>query len=143
MSVRVLLIENGQVVNASKFDTVPQGWIEDQWGAGPGWPFENGAAVPPPATPPSEEEQAKIDAQNAKAARQVLALQGFEFQGVTVSATKDDMNGLNTILTNLAFLPNQETVFEFENGARLLVNQTVLNELLGPFIAFRHGLFNT
>ena len=72
-------------------------------------------------------------------------LAGIEFEGVMISATKDDQAGLIAILLasqiqGAGFAP---TVFEFSNGTRLTITKTNISALTAAWLPFRQSFFST
>jgi hypothetical protein len=70
-------------------------------------------------------------------------LQGVLFDGVMCSATKEDMWGLNSVLTNYqmsgqAFLP---TRFDFSNGNSLVITKDNIQAFTAVWVPFRQGFY--
>ena len=66
-------------------------------------------------------------------------LKGVEFEGVMCSATPEDMWGLNSVESWIA--SGQEVNFKFENGNKLLLNQSNVDAFKAVWIPFRASFF--
>lgn len=86
-------------------------------------------------------KQARIDAANAQKAIEQAKLDGVEFEGVMYSATREDQNGLTAIFTGISGGLITGTNFQFENGAKLYLDQSNLSAFAQVWTAFRQSFF--
>jgi hypothetical protein len=72
-------------------------------------------------------------------------IEGVEFEGVMCSATRDDQFGLMAVLMAFQLQGSQfaATKFEFENGSKLVLNQSNISDFVDVWMPFRQSFFET
>ena len=66
-------------------------------------------------------------------------LEGFEFEGVYCSATRDDQAGLTAVGLSLSYVDS--TNFHFENGNTLLLTNENYKTFMSAWVPFRQSFF--
>lgn len=80
------------------------------------------------------------EAKKAEIVKEQSKLKGVEFQGVMCSAMESDQNGL---LSMYPFIKSGQLSpnFSFENGSRLVLNASNIDQLLTVWSPFRNSFF--
>lgn len=81
-----------------------------------------------------------------KAGQRASKLAGVDLGGTLCSATRDDQNGLAAISVGVIMARQSgetfpDTLFEFNNGAELLITDSNFNGYYAAWTAFRQGFF--
>ncbi|MFQ3247917.1 MAG: hypothetical protein ACI9SP_004576 [Arenicella sp.] len=106
---------------------------------------------PPGAKPVSKEtyqefvaevEELRNRVRDEVDSKRSVKLIGFEYKGMSMSATKDDHIGLILVDHSIKSGFFTSTNFEFENGSKLVLDSENIMELLSGVSSFRQTLFN-
>lgn len=84
----------------------------------------------------------KIKLDNKPLTEQQRKYQGFDYQGVMCSATKEDQNGLVAILVGFQAGLISKTPFEFSNGNNLTLTADNITDFSAQWSTFRQQFFN-
>lgn len=70
-------------------------------------------------------------------------LQGFEFEGVNCSATKEDQNNVIAVLNSYQLQKENfpKIKFTFANGQVLIIHKNNVADFLAAFLSFRQSFF--